>query len=185
MVDRTASLRWKETGLPCTLMPQYSRSLPRAVSASGTKPACYPHPQPHSSTSSLWDTFLGLEKLLVRFIATSGSGTKALHQLQTQAPLCLPELLMALGDRCHPIIFLEFGVDSQSIPGYTSSRCLLGSLEACGPDPHPSLSWIPVPSVKNLLLLIHLSVSETVNSQVLPGNEQACCREEKGRRNQP
>lgn len=95
MVDRTASLRWEEPGLPCTLMPQYSRSLPRAVSALGTKPTCYSL-QPHSSTSSLWDTFLGLEKLLVRFIATSGSGTKTLHQLQTQAP-CLPELLIALG----------------------------------------------------------------------------------------
>lgn len=133
MVDRTASLRWEEPGLPSTLIPQDSRSLLQSCKRPGSQ-ACLLSTPPLLHFQSLGH-FLGIRKTPCQIHSNFWLWVQglALCQLQTRASLYLLELLTALGGSCHSIILFEFGRDSQSTPGCTGDQCLrrlLGSLRS-------------------------------------------------------
>lgn len=133
MVDRTASLRWEEPGLPSTLIPQDSRSLLQSCKRPGSQ-ACLLSTPPLLHFQSLGH-FLGIRKTPCQIHSNFWLWVQglALCQLQTRASLYLLELLTALGGSCHSIKLFEFGRDSQSTPGCTGGQCLrrlLGSLRS-------------------------------------------------------
>lgn len=138
----TVGLRWEEPGPPCTVISQCSQSLLRSCESLGNQ-ACLPQPQPLGC-------FLGPRKARCQ-----------IHSNFVAPGTCLPLSSGAVNSprgHCHPIILPEFGGESQSTPGHTSSylgswsRKGFPSLRVCGPDPHPSLCWIPGPHTPGLWL---------------------------------